>query len=371
MGMLARTGGSSIVAQEVGEGVAALGFAVRYCHLDINNVRPELDLHFDAAPGNASSALLDVQPALGGGLDAASGLLRAYQRWPFDLLHLHNLQVFGPPALMLKWMRSVPYVVTCHGSDVLSETLMDRNRDVGEALLRQAAAVTCVSQHLADALQRKIPGLRHVLVIPNFVRAAWRQPHATRQPEPARFLHVSSLRSVKRPELLLEAFRRVRVARPDATLAIVTTAMGRERLRRLVGDQPHAQGLRVIDDADDPQVLAREYRRACALLITSRFEGFGLVVLEALTHGVPVVAPAVGALPEVLGHDWPLLVEDCDEQDAAVDAVAAAALRAVEGNGIAPKQIAAVLAKYDGPSQIAAYARLYRQVLASPLVAAP
>lgn len=359
MGMLARTGGSSVVAQEVGEGLAALGVPVRYCHLDADGLRPGLDVHIDAVPGNASSMLLDVPPALGGGLDASTGLLRAYERWPFELFHLHSLQVFGLPALMLKSMRGVPYVVTCHGSDVLSETLMDRNRDVAEALLRQASAVTCVSQYLADALQDKIPGLA-VTVIPNFVRAAWRLPHAARRVESARFLHVSSLRSVKRPELLLETFRRVRAVRPDATLVIATTAMGRERLRWIVGDQPQAQGLHVIDDTADPQTLSREYRRACALLLTSRFEGFGLVVLEALAHGLPVIAPAVGALPEVLGHDWPLLVD----ADADADAVATAALRAADGDGVAPDRIAAVLAKYDGPSQIAAYARLYRQVLA-------
>ena len=363
MGMLARTGGSSVVAQEVGEGLAALGVPVRYCHLDAGGVRPGLDFHIDASPGNASSMLLDVPAALGGGLDAATGLLGAFERWPFDLFHLHNLQVFGPPALMLKWMRSVPYVVTCHGSDVLSEVLMDRNRDVAEALLRQAAAVTCVSQHLADALQRKVPGLAHVSVIPNFVRAAWRQPRALRRPEPARFLHVSSMRPVKRPELLLEAFRRVRAARPDAVLVIATTAMGRERLRTIVGDKSREQGLHVMDCAADPEVLSREYRRACALVLTSRFEGFGLVVLEALAHGIPVVAPAVGALPEVLGRDWPLLVEDCGEEDADADAVAAAALRAADGHGAAPERIAAVLARYDGPAQIAAYARLYQHVL--------
>lgn len=72
MGMLARTGGSSVVAQEVGEGLAARGVPVRYCHLDAAGLRPELDFHIDAVPGNASSMLLDVPPALGGGLDAVT-----------------------------------------------------------------------------------------------------------------------------------------------------------------------------------------------------------------------------------------------------------------------------------------------------------
>ena len=47
--------------------------------------------------------------------------------------------------------------------------------------------------------------------------------------------------------------------------------------------------------------LARAYAGASALVITSRCEGFGLTVLEAMAAGTPVVAAAAGALPEVGG----------------------------------------------------------------------
>jgi glycosyltransferase involved in cell wall biosynthesis len=48
--------------------------------------------------------------------------------------------------------------------------------------------------------------------------------------------------------------------------------------------------------------LARSYRAADLLVLASRAETYGMVVTEALARGIPVLAPAVGGLPDTLGH---------------------------------------------------------------------
>ena len=57
--------------------------------------------------------------------------------------------------------------------------------------------------------------------------------------------------------------------------------------------------------------LAALYRGAACLVFPSRYEGFGLPVLEAMASGTPVVAAATGALPEIAG-DAAVLVEPAD-----------------------------------------------------------
>jgi alpha-1,3-rhamnosyl/mannosyltransferase len=52
------------------------------------------------------------------------------------------------------------------------------------------------------------------------------------------------------------------------------------------------------------------YKEAVALTFPSRFEGFGLPVLEAMGHGCPVIAASVTALPEVVGPSGVLLSPD-------------------------------------------------------------
>ncbi|MFP5288586.1 MAG: glycosyltransferase, partial [Thermoanaerobaculia bacterium] len=156
MAMLTTSGGSSTLAIALGRELADRGFGVRFCHCD-----PAADplpgaVVLTADEARHTSRLLDTDRSLVGGIDACAQLLAAYDSAPFDLLHLHSLQAFGLPAWFLERLRGVPYVVTMHGSDVLDEHLMDRKRDLVEELLRGAAAVTCVSGHLAEVLHRKI-----------------------------------------------------------------------------------------------------------------------------------------------------------------------------------------------------------------------
>lgn len=361
--MLTTSGGSSTLAIALGRELADRGFGVRFCHCDPE--APHLDKASVLSPDDAAytSRLIDTDRALVGGIDACSQLLEIHDAAPADLLHLHSLQAFGIPASFLRRLRGVPYVVTMHGSDVLSEHLMDRRREVVEALLREAAAVTCVSGHLAEVLERKIPGLPHVHVVHNFLRRGFRIDGDEPKPpaDAPVFLHVSSLRAVKRPELLLEAFERARAAVPGARLRIVTTERGGERARELLQGYSCADAVSVRVGGGDPESLSKEYRAATAFVLTSRFESFGLVILEALLHGLPVVAPAVGGIPEVLGEGWPFLVR---EDKALAEAMVRSAAWAMEPQAAAVCKERAQ--RFDVDTQVDRYAEVYRFALAGP-----
>ncbi|MDQ4097970.1 MAG: glycosyltransferase, partial [Actinomycetota bacterium] len=88
-------------------------------------------------------------------------------------------------------------------------------------------------------------------------------------------------------------------------------AWGSDRLDAAVASMRHADRVSRLGYVSDTHRAAL-LRGASVLAFPSRYEGFGLPPLEAMAAGVPVVATAAGALPEVLG-DAALLVPVGDE----------------------------------------------------------
>jgi glycosyltransferase involved in cell wall biosynthesis len=92
--------------------------------------------------------------------------------------------------------------------------------------------------------------------------------------------------------VLLKAFKQVRQAVPEARLIIVGPPA------RLVGHVP--DGVEVLGHLADRQRLQALYRRAAVFVLPSLCEPFGLVLLEAMAHGLPCVGTMVGAMPEII-----------------------------------------------------------------------
>jgi len=368
MAMLSTTGGSSIVATNLAAALRERGIGVSLLHCgdraatageELTALSMEASLHLQRS--------LDVDRAFCGAVDLCSQMLDWYRRAPFDLLHLHNVHVFGLAALMLKRVHGVPFVVTFHGSDVLDERTMQRSSQVVRAVLAEAGGVSCVSRYLAMALARATALESRVIF--NFLDDDFvRRPLRTAAAAP-RILHVSSLREVKRPELLLASFAAFLEREPGATLRIATTRQGARRAAELGMAHQLGRAVTVIDTEEHPEQLHDEYREAAALLLTSRYESFGLVLLEALAYGAPVVAPALGGIPEVLGADWPFLVEQSDHPAAyaarLAEALAPAARRQVQA--AAP----ALLRRFSSAAAFDGYAQLYRDALHAQAKAQP
>ncbi len=121
----------------------------------------------------------------------------------------------------------------------------------------------------------------------------------------------------------LEAMRRTRAGYPDAHLLIAGDGEKADELRRLasaLGIADHVHWLGWRSDAADLMAAFD------LLLAPSLWEGFGLVLLEAMARRVPVIASRVGAIPEVIVHgETGLLIEPRD-----VDSLAQAMARLLE-----------------------------------------
>ena len=128
-------------------------------------------------------------------------------------------------------------------------------------------------------------------------------------PDAALVLAIGRLIEQKDHATLLRAFARVRDHHPHARLAILGWGALEEQTRALVDE------LGLADDVVLPgRVEPRAWlERADVFAHTSRWEGFGIVLLEAMLAGLPIVATRVSAVPEIVADgETGLLVEAGD-----------------------------------------------------------
>jgi len=120
---------------------------------------------------------------------------------------------------------------------------------------------------------------------------------------------------------LIRAIARMVATIPDVRLRIVGNGPELPRTRRLarrLGVLDHVSFLGSLDSVSE---LRNEYARATVFCLPSLQEGFGIAFLEAMSHGLPIVAASAGAVPEVAPHDETSLLVSPRNPDALAQAL--------------------------------------------------
>ena len=114
------------------------------------------------------------------------------------------------------------------------------------------------------------------------------------------FIHVGRLAAEKRVDVIVRAFNRARTLLPAGAARLIIAGAGPHEtaLRRMAG--PDVLFLGVLDRA---RALPRVYASADVFLFSSLTETLGLVVLEAMSSGLPVIATPAGGVADHLRHD--------------------------------------------------------------------
>ena len=251
----------------------------------------------------------------------------------FDLVHAHTAYLDGSAGLAASRSCGVPLIITEHTGPF---TILMANSVVKRWTLRalhSAERVVVVSEAQRRAVANHLlPSRRdHLVVLPNVVDTELFSPPTDWRPEPAapRIVFVGYFVPIKQIPMLLEAFRQVRRSIPGARLSLVGGGEIEQQEKDLLVE---IRGMGLEDSVEvlghqSRQEIARIMREKCDLLVLcSRTETFGCVVIEALASGKPVVVTRCGG-PEdiIINEDLGLICENNNPQ-----ALADAILRVVE-----------------------------------------
>jgi glycosyltransferase involved in cell wall biosynthesis len=134
-------------------------------------------------------------------------------------------------------------------------------------------------------------------------------------------LFVGRLIQLKRVDIAIETVSRLRHDGIDATLTVVGDGADRPRLVRVSEEVGLSDVVNFVGWTDDPAQLREHYRKAFALLLPSEVEAFGMVVLEAMAAGTPVVRTApIGGI-DLLEPEKDVLIAGVNSAEAFATAV--------------------------------------------------
>ena len=246
-------------------------------------------------------------------------------------------------------------------------------RLVERVVYARAARFIVLSQAFADVLSRHysvpeqkirvVPGgvdLQRFAAVGSRVEARERMGWPLDRPIVAT---VRRLVRAKGLENLIQATATVVRTVPDVFVAIVGTGPLAERLRTTIAERGLERSVHLAGHVSE-ELLPSVYRAADLFVVpTVTLEGFGLVVVEALACGTPVLVTPVGGLPEVVGDLDPALVLP----GSAAPDIALGIERALSGAHVLPQSEACIAyAQRFGWSRIAErVADVYREVSAS------
>ncbi|MGH6692576.1 MAG: glycosyltransferase family 4 protein, partial [Gammaproteobacteria bacterium] len=239
---------------------------------------------------------------------SAVGLPRAAARAGVDVIHA--------PAYTAPPWSSVPVVVTIHDVSYERHPEWYPYRRDGLRRLFYRRSARAAAQVLTDsdfsageiAAAYQIPRQR-ITVAPLGVSSRFAPADGATDPLPAGLttpflLHVGDLHERRNLPLLVHAMLEAQRRPGMPPLSLVLTGVDRgigDRLRAVARDAGSPDAVVCLGTVSDAQLLIL-YRGAAALVYPSRYEGFGLPVLEAMACGTPVIASRAASMPEVLGE---------------------------------------------------------------------
>ncbi len=228
----------------------------------------------------------------------------------FDLLHAHTGFPDGELAARAAAMLGIPYVVTEHSSRTGALLADPEVRGRYAAVLAGAARVVVVSDALAAEIRDALPEMAAQMdelleVVPNTVPVELFRAPARSHRRRGELLYVGTRKADKGIGTLLEAFALARADVPELTLRLVgrsPTAADEDGWRTRAAELGVAEAV-AFDPPVDRAGVADAMARADLFVHPSRRETFGMVAVEALASGLPVVATRSGGVDGILGPE--------------------------------------------------------------------
>ena len=337
-----------------------------------NNENAELDFNFPCFTTHPHSKttfyeLTDAQ--IQAYLDAwRQYISEAISTFKPDIIHAHHVWI--TPYIASE--TGLPYVISCHGTDLMGYKKGARYREYAMSAAQNSHAVIAISYQVqSEAMSTyqipkdKVPligngfGTDHFKLLPDVSKADVLNEFGLAGADKPLVSFVGKFTDFKGIDVLLKA-----AAIYEKQIAgIQTVLVGHGVLwddMHALREQLGLKGVHFLGHQTQ-DILARIYNVADVSIVPSRIEPFGLVAVEALACGTPVVATNAGGLPDFINEEVGALVPVGDSES-----LAAAIISEIENNTKQTKGVYAnqyAYENYTWKQQVAKMITLYQEAM--------
>ena len=293
-------GGSGIIATELGKGLALKGHDI---HFFSYKMPVRLNKHFNNIFFHEVSVF--DYPLFEFSQYEISLVCKLYETIKYekiDLLHVHYAIPHAFVAYLVKKMLNeeginIPIVTTLHGTDISLVGKSASLYPIVKFSINKSDVVTCVSNSLKDETINFFSIKKEINVIPNFINFKKKKENLKIRSNFADksdkiLIHVSNFRPVKKVNNVFKIFTNLRT-KINAKLILVGDGPDRSKIENICRNSKFRDDVYFtgkLESIDDLLSISDLF------ILPSEKESFGLVALEAMSHGLPVISSNSGGI---------------------------------------------------------------------------
>lgn len=229
-----------------------------------------------------------------------------------DIIHSHFLEI-GYVSVKALEETKIPIVFTEHLSSINQDELPVYLQRIGELTYPHVNKVLTVSSLLSNSIKKNFK--TENIVVPNIIdTSSFSYDKKISKSDGFTFISIGGLIKRKGMDLLIKAFNDAFKDKVDVSLLIYGEGPERKNLEDLINtfnltNQVFLMGLK------DRKLIARKMQESHCFLLASKLETFGVVYIEAMATGLPVIATKCGGPEDFVNCDNGILIPVNDQRE--------------------------------------------------------
>lgn len=229
-----------------------------------------------------------------------------------DIIHAHSFFPAGYVATKLAKEYGIPVVVTEHSSGIISHSIEKEKIRLLKETVELSDKFICVGEGLKKAVISYTATVKDLQVIPNMVSPIF-CPLDAKNTNEFSFVSIGNLIYRKRFDLTIRSFAKAFLKNKQVNLKIIGDGELKDELMRLANELGLENRVHFLGKLDR-NAVANELRKSDVFVLSSDHETFGVVYIEALASGVPVIGTRNGGAEDIITKENGILVDTNNEE---------------------------------------------------------